>query len=412
MILHINAEFNGVYHPAGKIETLPGIGGVFSYDEAWVEEGPALPLSLSLPLNSNEYPDRSIRPYFEGLLPEEHSRRVIARELGVSNHSYLKILAALGNECIGAVLISPEGESEFARSYTPLTTESFEKLAAREYSLSSEIAAESRLSLAGAQSKVGLYRDQDGSWWIPHGTAPSNCIVKPNNSRFAGLVDNELFCLNIARACGIPTASAAKASTSAPMLIVERYDRMADSTNLIDGHRGFRRLHQEDFCQALGIFGTNKYEETPGNYAGKMADLLRKYSSNPMKSISQLFSLIALNYFIGNCDAHLKNYSIIRSSDWNELTLSPAYDLVSTTVYPELSSNMGLYIGHRKKLGQIERDDFIDMAKAMRIRPKAADVLLDEMRENLALAFEQTGAETAVTQTIAMQTKNRIEQLA
>ena len=124
--------------------------------------------------------------------------------MGVSGHGYLKILAALGDECIGAVLVSNEGvkgdDESLSPYYMPLDEETFESLAAREYAVSSEIAAESRLSLAGSQSKVGLYRDPvDGSWWVPRGTAPSNCIVKPNSSRFAGIVDNELFCLDVAR---------------------------------------------------------------------------------------------------------------------------------------------------------------------------------------------------------------------
>ena len=55
-----------------------------------------------------------------------------------------------------------------------------------------------------------------------------------------------------------------------------------------------------------------------------MADALRRYaSSNPIEDILRLFDLIAFNYIIGNCDAHLKNYSLMRSDDWRELSLAP-----------------------------------------------------------------------------------------
>ena len=78
------------------------------------------------------------------------------------------------------------------------------------------------------------------------------------------------------------------------MLVVERYDRKpcpADAP--IDGHVRFRRLHQEDFCQALGMLGTEKYEEPRRSYVRSMADALRRYASNPIEDILRLFDLIA-----------------------------------------------------------------------------------------------------------------------
>ena len=91
MRLSIGVEFDGAHRAVGTIATKPGIGAVFSYDKEWVEGASCWPLSLSIPIGEAEYSDRAIRPYFEGLLPEEYSRSVIARELGVSGHGYLKI---------------------------------------------------------------------------------------------------------------------------------------------------------------------------------------------------------------------------------------------------------------------------------------------------------------------------------
>lgn len=417
MKLIVRVEIEERYRIVGAMETKPGVGGVFTYDEQWAHNGKGKPLSLSLPLEEQEFPGEAMKRYFEGLLPEEQARKAIARELGVSSRSYIRLLAALNDECIGAVVLSnadQEDADEPPTSYHPLTKERFELLAEQEYSLSSEIAAESRLSLAGSQSKVGLYRDpEDGSWWIPRGTAPSNCIVKPNNSRFEGLVDNELFCLRLAQACGIPAAHAEKARTKSPMLIIKRYDRIpSPSGATIDGHLRFCRLHQEDFCQALGILGEDKYEESPRNYAGKMSDLLLKYSSSPAEDIARLFDMFLLNYFIGNCDAHLKNYSLIRSYDWRSLNLAPAYDLVSTTVYPGLTTAMGIYMRQKKKIERIDRDDLTDLAKTMGINAKAANRQIDAMRERLSNALASVPAEESITQAIATQTTKRIKQFA
>ena len=66
MRLSIGVEFDGAYHSVGAIATKPGIGAVFSYDKEWVEGASCQPLSLSIPIGEAEYPDRVIRPYFEG----------------------------------------------------------------------------------------------------------------------------------------------------------------------------------------------------------------------------------------------------------------------------------------------------------------------------------------------------------
>ena len=108
------------------------------------------------------------------------------------------------------------------------------------------------------------------------------------------------------------------------------------------------------------MLGTEKYEVSRRSYARSMADALRRYASNPIEDILRLFDLIAFNFIIGNCDAHLKNYSLMRSDDWRELSLAPAYDLVSTTVYPELTTAMGLYVGEKKRLEAVERADFVE----------------------------------------------------
>ena len=415
MKLTVSVEINDHYENIGILQTKPGIGPTFRYTETWLTNHTGLPLSLSLPANETEYPEKSIKPYFEGLLPEEYARTAIARKLGVSQHSYIKLLAALNDECIGAVMFTNE-DNESAPpepSYEQLSAKGLESLAAREYAIASGISAESRLSLAGAQSKVGLYRDpESGSWFIPHATAPSNCILKPNSSNFPELIDNELFCLQLASACGLPAANAQHASTASPMLIIERYDRGPSAKDAsIDGHVRYSRLHQEDFCQALGIPSTLKYEDNASHYASKMAELLRRYSASPVKDISCLFDIFVFNYLIGNCDAHLKNHSIIRNRDWRELRLAPAYDLVSTTAYPELTTSMGIYIGTEKKLERITPECFYELAKEMHVSPRVAKQQISELREKLSCALNSSDVCCHITQTIAEQTSKRITKL-
>lgn len=416
MKINVKAEVAERYENVGTIETLPGSGASFRYAESWKNRKPALPLSLSLPLSADLYPERALRPYFEGLLPEEQARRIISRELGIPSTRYLKLLGALGQECIGAVLLEPEEDVSCALDqprYSPLAPEMLDSLAQSERTFPEELAAESRLSLAGAQSKTGLYYAEDGSWWIPLGTAPSNVIVKPGNSRFPRIVDNELFCLNLAKQCGVPAPSAWKVGAERSMLAVTRYDRIPSPTGrAIDGHAGLCRLHQEDFCQAMGLSGQRKYEDQKQHYLARMADMLRRHSTNPLADVPRLFELQLFNYLIGNCDAHAKNCSVLRSPDWSSLSLAPVYDLVSTAVYPELSRNMGLYTGGNRKLDNIGRDDFLDLAEECRIARRAAERSIDAMRERLADALVSMSIECEVEQQIAQQAQRGIRQLA
>lgn len=75
----MTAEVDGAPQNVGLIETLPGSGEQFTYDPQWVEEMPHAPLSLSLPVRSEPYCAREMRPYFEGLLPEEDARRAVCQ---------------------------------------------------------------------------------------------------------------------------------------------------------------------------------------------------------------------------------------------------------------------------------------------------------------------------------------------
>lgn len=418
MKLNISVQREGQYYDIGAIETLPGVGGIFSYDQSWLDDPAAKPLSLSLPLQKEPFPERKIRPYFEGLLPEADARKSVAREVGVSSNSYLKLISALGFECIGALLIvdsdNEELSSELHPKYKEFSQKDFDDLSRLGYGKAGEIIADTRLSLAGGQSKVGLYHDPESdSWWLPMGTAPSNYIAKPYSNRFPSLIENELFCLSLARVCGIKTVNARKANAEYPLLLIERYDRVrSDLANDIGGHPFYARLHQEDFAQALGIIPAKKYEEhASSKYLAKMADLLRRYSENAAADLYSLFELQLFNYLIGNCDAHCKNFSIIRDASWQMLRLAPAYDLVSTTLYPELSRVMGMYIGSERKIDYITKDHFLELAREINIAPKLANRCIEEICEKITDESILSACENETSETIYQGVIVRVNQL-
>jgi serine/threonine-protein kinase HipA len=192
---------------------------------------------------------------------------------------------------------------------------------------------------------VILEDDQIG---LPLNTAAASThIIKPEPARFPGLVDNEAFCMSLARAVDLPVATVHKRTTVSgnPYLLVERYDRdvIADP---------IRRLHQEDICQALGRPSELKYQAEGGPTFAETVELLRSVSTVPARDLPTFWRALAFNWLIGNCDAHGKNFSLLYDGD--SPTLAPLYDLVSTRRYPELTTRLAMSIDGAGDIGEVD----------------------------------------------------------
>lgn len=417
MHLDVFAEIYGALKRVGAVETLSGSGERFTYDDEWIESG--MPgLSLSLPVSERSFSARRMRPYFEGLLPEGDARANVRQQLGVRSSSYLKLLEAIGGECIGAISVSSKEEGgSCAASYVPLSNDDLLKLASGKERFAEGMAASSRLSLAGAQSKTGLYHfnGNKGEWFKPIGSAASTHIVKPRSNRFESLSENELFCLRLAKSCGMNVPDAFLRSVEGsehPLFFVARYDRfVSEEAGAVCGMPVPWRLHQEDFCQALGVLPSQKYEKPGQRYAARMADMLRTQSADAVADLNALWDRIAFNYFVGNCDAHLKNYSLLRNINWLESRLAPVYDIVSTAVYSDLDRTMGFSIGTASKLEAVERASFSELAKEMGLSPKRMLTRLDNLRERLYVVIIEADNSESVIRGICDETLRRVERI-
>lgn len=416
MILNVAVEIEGSFEQIGQIKTKRAVGGVFRYSNSWIENRSNLPLSISMPLERREFTDRQIKPYFAGLLPEGQALVEVANQFRVTSASYLKILKGLGDECIGAVRIADAEITEKADEprYEKLSEAEINRISVASYPKSAQVNADAKLSIAGAQSKTGIYIDPDTKdFFLPKNTAPSNWIAKPASLRFNDLIDNEFFCMKLAKCCGLKVAECELSNTETPMLLIKRFDRIIDSAKAeIDGHATFARLHQEDFCQALGIQSEKKYEGQHTFYAKRSGELLRNYSTNIIKNVKDLFKLITFNFLIGNCDAHLKNYSLIRSRDWRELNISPAYDLVSTAVYEELGAGLAMRIGHAKKLQDVTRDSFIQLGVDLILSKNVSNLLLNEFCGDFKHGLNSCEAESKIAEKVKQQSLKRLDLIA
>lgn len=82
----------------------------FHYHETWLGSKSAVALSASLPLISKRFGRNECRPFFAGLLPEEDSRKLIAKSFGVSDKNDFALLEKIGAECAGAVSLNEAQE--------------------------------------------------------------------------------------------------------------------------------------------------------------------------------------------------------------------------------------------------------------------------------------------------------------
>lgn len=345
----------------------------FRYLPECLESRQAKPLSQSLPLRAEPFEDKVAKPFFAGLLPEGDKRAAVANILKVSSKNDFALLDGIGGECAGALILLEPGQIPPAEAHASESIEwldedqllaVLEKLPKRPL-----LAGESglRLSLAGAQEKLPVVvrevpvKDDLNHFEIglPKNNIPSSYILKPEIAGIDGSVYNEAFCLALARELKFDAAATkigrAKDKT---FLLVERYDRFLEDGQL-------RRLHQEDFCQALGVAPELKYQNEGGPSIADGFALVRKVTTPSAPNLLRLLDYIIFNCLVGNNDAHAKNFSLLYSQ--SGIQLAPLYDVLSTAVYSDLSANMAMKIGSKYRFDELHARHWVQMAEAAQL---------------------------------------------
>jgi serine/threonine-protein kinase HipA len=379
---------------------------VFDYAASWLQRPDATPLSHSLPLRRERFTRKECRGYFAGILPEESKREIIARNLGISERNDYAMLERIGGECAGAVTFLPAGEPLPARDdhYRALSSPELAGIL-RELPRRPLLAGEAgiRLSLAGAQDKIAV-RVEGEAISLPLGGAPSTHILKPAVERFAGVVFNEAYCMRLAAAVGLPVAKTEiRCVEDVEFLLVERYDRTHSQS---PKGETLERLHQEDFCQALGIVSENKYQKEGGPSLRQCFALLREVSSAPVLDLARLLDAVIFNFLIGNNDAHGKNFSLLYRGAGTvnlETRLAPLYDLVSTRYYQELARELAMKIGGEYSSDRVSSANFEQLAEDAGLAKPLVRRRVPELAEAVISNLDKTGIEHPVVEALSAQ---------
>ncbi len=367
----------------------------FRYDAAY--DGPAV--SLSLPLQDEPFSPHATEAFFSGLVPEGDTRASFIRTLRTEPDDFASLLARLNDESAGGLVFSTDRNMAPKGAYVPVEEGFFERFAARPQAVAVETMGKTRLSLSGAVAKVGLYRNPEtGAWYYPEGTAPSTHIVKAGSDLFPYEVINEALCMGAAKRCGYPVADCEviDVGNGKRLLAVERFDRVfPENYRTVDGAPRPFRLHQEDLCQAKGWKPHQKYEPTEGGYLEHAMTVISRSCANAFGERSLMVSNVLFDYLVGNCDNHLKNYSLLLNKDWAGCELSPRYDILSTVLYPNLYTEMGISLSASRSIVGLTKSDVVTAIERTLRNVPMGMASLNEDAEKLPDALSDTAHELA-----------------
>ncbi len=344
-------------------------------------------LSVRIPLSDQPFPNGVVRSMLDGLLPEGQMRLVIAAELGLNADDTFGLARELGRDCAGALVIQPDSDPEPPPPVTSradrLDDDALSQLVANLRDTPLGVDDRVRISLAGMQEKLLLTRLPDGAWGRPVDGTPSTHILKPEIRGYPYTVENEAFCMRLAKQLGLPVADVATTVIAdRKLIVVSRYDRVTSAEGTVE------RIHQEDLCQATGTPPKDKYEEDGGPSLRRLATLLATVERGALPT---LLSAVTLNLAIGNGDAHAKNFSLLHNRS-GALRLAPLYDLLSTFIYGD--KRLAMYIDSVQRADRVTLDRLLNEAAAWGMPRASAAATVADLLDRLPAAVERAASET------------------
>ncbi|MEH6648113.1 type II toxin-antitoxin system HipA family toxin [Sulfitobacter sp.] len=379
---------------------LAGSGAIsFTYDAEWLAWEHAMPISLSLPLREEGHQGGPVIAYLENLLPDNQAiRERVAARVRAGGTDAWHMLEKIGRDCVGALqFVSGDFSEMGALEGEPVMeaqiADMLRNLTSAPLGLKED--DDFRISIAGAQEKTALLR-HEGEWIRPSGLTPTTHIFKtqlgvlPGGIDLSDSVENEFFCMSFCRAMGMDVAEVEIVDfEDVRSLVVTRFDRRW--TN--DGR--LIRLPQEDFCQALSVPPSQKYQMDGGPGITEGISLLAG-SDDPEADQSAFYRAQVLFWLLGATDGHAKNFSIALRPGGFRMT--PLYDVLSAQKAVDdgqIRQNrmrLAMAVGGHYRINEVVPRHFLQMAKAAGYGVKLAEEVLAEIVPQLEPALENTVA--------------------
>lgn len=365
--MNLDVRLDGFDQPIGHLASDDRGAVSFAYAEMHLQREDALALSLSLPLTSGDFGDVATRAYFDNLLQERDTARAdIIAKYGLTNDDIVGILYHLGKDCSGAVSVLPEGApaakvpGDLSRDYVAYSNAQLADVVSSLYERRPLPAdAQDPSPLAGVQSKIAVTMLPDGRLAEPRDGAPTTHILKVPQQRHEGDARREHMAMELSRDVGAATATTALIEAAGiPALLIERFDR-----RITDGL--VTRIHQEDFCQALGLPARLKYERYGREGSRFDAQAIRRVLERTVRPAAERLKFVEATLFdilIGNVDGHAKNFSLFHLPGSRIMT-TPRYDVMPTMLDRATTDEFAYRLGHATNLEEADSaalDIFLD----------------------------------------------------
>jgi serine/threonine-protein kinase HipA len=231
---------------------------------------------------------------------------------------------------------------------------------------------QSQTAITGVQAKLSLHISGNSK----EGTERKFTIVglwggyilKPPTALYPQLPEVEDLTMHLATQAKIMTAPHCLVRLKSGNLayVTKRIDRIKKS-----------KFAMEDMCQLTERLTEDKYH---GSYE-QIGKALLKYSATPGLDVVNFFELVIFSFITGNADMHLKNFSLLDRPGLG-MTLSPAYDLVNTTlVNPEDAEELALTLNGKKK--KLKKQDFVAAMNILNVDEKQQRNIFEKMERAL-----------------------------
>lgn len=197
-------------------------------------------------------------------------------------------------------------------------------------------------------------------------------ILKPQSLLYPELPQNEAITMTLAEKIGldVPVHGLIYAKDDSMTYFIKRFDRVGRH----------KKIPLEDFTQLSGADRYTKYNSSMEN----VIKVIAQFCTFPKIEFVKLFKLTVFNFLIGNEDMHLKNFSLIRHD--KKIMLSPAYDLLNTTIaLSGTKEELALPLNGKKR--QLNQQDFLKYFAVDRLglNPTIIAEVMDEIQAALPL---------------------------
>lgn len=348
------------------------------------------PLSLSLPLREEPFTDAETRGFFGNLLFENAQREQVMQRHGLDFSDIVGLLEHLGSDCPGAVSCVPVGAGpaktpgDLLTDYDPLDDAELQRIMA---SLRDRrrVPDDTRdpSPLAGVQGKIALTQLPDGRFALPRRglNVPTTHILKvPRPGEMTSVAQEHLVMRLMAELQRHPVAETrCLGEDDLQGLLVTRFDRVITGTTV-------RRLHQEDFAQALGLGPHLKYERNGSGarrFSAEAVGRLLMATAQPGPSRQAFLEVTLVNLVLGNTDNHAKNHALLH--DGPRPSFAPVYDALPVLIDDQVTHQLAFDIGRARMTDEITPSDLDTFIRALGF-PRTTPRLLNQLHQIVTAA--------------------------